>query len=49
MLNRRILCLCFGQIVKFEDVWRLCPDAKTLSSLYLYDKLLAEGKVPRLC
>ena len=33
------------RLVKFEDLWRLAPDAKTLSALYLYQKLTDEHKI----
>ena len=33
------------RIFKFEDLWKIAPDAKALSSLALYYKLAAEGKV----
>ncbi|OHS98774.1 hydrolase, NUDIX family protein [Tritrichomonas foetus] len=33
------------KIVKLEDVWKLSPDAKTLSALYLYQRLKDEGKL----
>lgn len=33
------------RLVKFEDVWKLAPDAKTLSALYLYQKLTDEHKI----
>ena len=32
------------KIVKFADLWKTTPDAKTLCALQLYQNLLAEGK-----
>jgi len=34
------------RIVRFADVWRLAPDAKSLSSLALYANLRAAGRLP---
>ena len=33
------------KIVKFADLWKTTPDAKTLCALQLYQNLLAEGKI----
>ena len=33
------------KIVKFSDLWKTTPDAKTLCALHLYQNLLAEGKI----
>jgi ADP-sugar diphosphatase len=33
------------ELVRYEDLWRLCPDAKTLSALLLLERLTAAGKV----
>ena len=33
------------RIIKFNDLWRTAPDAKALSSLALFTRLEAEGKV----
>lgn len=32
-------------LVKFDDVWKIAPDAKTLSTLALYHQLHQQGKV----
>ena len=36
------------QVVPYDDVWQMCPDGKTLASLFLYEKLKAAGKIPDL-
>jgi ADP-sugar diphosphatase len=33
------------ELVRYEDLWRLCPDAKTLAALLLLERLAAAGKV----
>ena len=34
------------QVVPFEDLWRQTADAKALSALALYDRLMAAGLIP---
>jgi len=34
------------QLVKFEDLWRTCPDAKALCALALYKELQSQGRLP---
>lgn len=33
------------ELVRYEDLWRLCPDAKSLSAMLLLERLVAAGKV----
>jgi 8-oxo-dGTP pyrophosphatase MutT (NUDIX family) len=33
------------ELVRYEDLWRVCPDAKTLSAMLLLERLAAAGKV----
>jgi hypothetical protein len=33
------------ELVRYDDLWRLCPDAKTLAALLLLERLAAAGKV----
>ncbi len=33
------------ELVRYEDAWRIAPDSKTLCSMFLYERLLAEGKL----
>lgn len=33
------------KIIKLEDLWNMTPDCKALTSLYLYKKLKAQGKL----
>jgi hypothetical protein len=40
-----VLRVAAVQVVDYDDVWRLSPDAKTLSSLLLYERLAAAGKL----
>jgi len=35
------------KVVPLEDLWVVAPDAKALSALYLYHKLLEKGTIPR--
>lgn len=34
------------RVVKMDDVWRLCPDAKALCALFLLNQLRSAGKLP---
>jgi hypothetical protein len=33
------------ELVKLEDVWRTCPDAKALCALTLYTQLKSHGRL----
>jgi hypothetical protein len=33
------------ELVRYDDLWRLCPDSKTLAAMLLLERLTAAGKV----
>ena len=33
------------ELVRYDELWRTCPDAKTLSALLLLERLVAAGRV----
>lgn len=33
-------------VIPLEDIWKVCPDGKTLCAVLLYEKLLHAGKIP---
>jgi len=33
------------ELVRYEDLWRVCPDAKSLCAMLLLERLAAAGKV----
>merc|ERR1712179_180557 len=35
------------EVVEFDKLWQVTSDAKTLSALYLYERLVQEGKIKR--
>jgi len=39
-----VICL---KVVSLDDLWQHAPDAKALSALYLYDKLMEKNIIPR--
>ena len=32
-------------LIPYKSLWRICSDAKALSSMFLYERLLAEGSI----
>ena len=42
---RCMSCPQLLQVVPYDDVWTTCPDAKTLASLLLFERLTALGKL----
>jgi len=36
------------RVIPLSDLWKTCPDAKSLSCLCLYDQLMRDGRIPAL-